>query len=414
MKVLLAALGSAGDVFPVVGIGAELRARGHDVLVVTNPWFEATIRGEGLGFAPMGTADEYRRTSANPDLWNPRKAFAVVVRDGVVPAQGIVYDAIAKTKPDVVAATSLCLGARTARDKLGVPLVTLHMQPSILRSVEAPPYFPELPMPAWYPRFVVKGLFRLSDFLVIDPAIGPPLTEHRRSLGLPPVKRPFEAWIHSPDLVLGLFPDWFAAPPSDWPRVFETTGFVGYDGGAAAADRLDPHVESFLAAGSTPVVITPGSANVHGREFFAAAMAACVALGRRALLLTPHEEQLPHTLPAGMAHAKYLPFSAVLPRAAAFVHHGGIGSLSQGLAAGVPQLLMPMAHDQPDNAVRAERLGVAAWIPARRWKAAAIAPALDRLLGDPEVSEACRSLAPRVAFAASRRQAANAILRVAR
>jgi UDP:flavonoid glycosyltransferase YjiC (YdhE family) len=227
------------------------------------------------------------------------------------------------------------------------------------------------------------------------------------------VKRPLDGWMHSPDLVLGLFPDWFAPVPRDWPRVFETTGFVGYDGGAGE-DRLDSHVEAFLAAGSAPVVVTPGSANAHGREFFAGAIAACVALGRRALLITPHEDQLPHVLPQGIAHAKYVPFSAVLPKAAAFVHHGGIGSVSQGLAAATPQLLMPMAHDQPDNAVHAERLGVAAWIPARRWNAATVAPALDRLLGDPGVSEACRSLAPRVAFPASRRQAADAVLRVAR
>lgn len=413
MKVLLAALGSAGDVFPVVGVGAELRRRGHDVVVVTNPWFEATIRAEALGFVPMGTADDFRRMAANPELWNPRKAFALVARDGVAPAMSVVYDAIAKAKPDVVAATSLCLGARTARDKLGVPLVTLHLQPSILRSVAEPAYVPELPMPAWFPRLLVKGLFRLADALVIDPALVPPLAEHRRGVGLPPVRRPFDGWIHSPDLVLGLFPDWFATAPPDWPRAFETAGFIGYDGGAGA-ERVDPLVESFLAAGSAPVVVTPGSSNAHGKGFFAGAIAACVALGRRALLITPHEDQLPHVLPPGIAHAKYVPFSAVLPKAAAFVHHGGIGSLSQGLAAATPQLIMPMAHDQPDNAVRAERLGVASWIPPRRWSAGTVTPALDHMLGDPAVARACRELAPRVGFEASRRAAADAILRIAR
>ena len=411
MKILLAALGSAGDVLPVLAIGAELRRGGHDVVFVANPWFEARIRSEGLEFVPMGSVEDYRRAVENPELWNPRKAFALVVRDGVAPAQAVVYDAIAKSKPDVVAATSLCLGARTARDKLEIPLATLHLQPSIVRSVEAPAFVPELPMPGWLPRAVVRGLFRIADAFVVDPALAPPVNAHRRSLGLPPVTRPLDGWIHSPDLVLGLFPEWFAPIPADWPKVFEASGFVAHDEGA---EPLDPHVEAFLAKGSAPVVVTPGSANAHGREFLDATVAACVALGRRALLLTPHEEQVPHPRPPGIAHAAWVPLGAVLAKAAAFVHHGGIGSTARGFASGVPQLMMPMAHDQPDNAVRAQRLGVAAWIPPRRWTTATVAPALDRLLGDPDVARACREIAPRVGFDASRRAAANTIVRIAR
>ena len=411
MKILLAAFGSAGDVFPVVGIGAELRRRGHDVAVVANPWFEATIRREDLGFVAMGTTDDYRRAMDNPDLWNPSRAFALIVRDGAAPAQAVVYDAIAKTKPDVVAATSMCFGARTARDKLGVPLATLHLQPSILRSVESPAFVPQLPMPGWLPRFAVRALYRLADAVVIDPPLVPVVAEHRKSVGLGPVKRPLDGWLHSPDLVLGLFPEWFAPIPSDWPRVFEATGFVGYDGEHAQAD---PRVEAFLATGSAPVVITPGSANRHAREFLGAAIEACGALGRRALVLTPHEEQVPHPMPPGVMHASWAPLGKVLAKAAAFVHHGGIGSTARGLASGVPQLVMPMAHDQPDNAVRAERLGVAAWIPPRRWSARSVGAALDRLLGEPEVARACRDVAPRVGFDAACRATADAIQRIAR
>jgi UDP:flavonoid glycosyltransferase YjiC (YdhE family) len=266
-------------------------------------------------------------------------------------------------------------------------------------------------MPGWLPRTAVRALYRLADALMIDPLLVPVVADHRRSVGLGPVKRPFDGWFHSPDLVLGLFPEWFAPIPPDWPRAFEATGFVGYDG---ELEPADPRVDAFLAGGSAPVVITPGSANRQAREFLGAAIDACGALGRRALVLTPHEEQVPHPMPPGVVHAAWAPLGKVLAKAAAFVHHGGIGSTARGLAAGVPQLMMPMAHDQPDNAVRAERLGVGSWIPPRRWSAAAVAPALDRLLGDPAVARACREIAPRVGFEASRRAATEAILRIAR
>src|SRR5439155_15601643 len=107
---------------------------------------------------------------------------------------------------------------------------------------------------------------------------------------------------------------------------------------------------------------------------------ACRRLGRRGLLLTRHRDHLPTTLPPGVIHVHYAPFSQLLPRCAAFVHHGGIGSSAQALASGVRQLVTPFTHDQPDNASRLKRLGVAAVIPARKYTAGRIAGALQMLL----------------------------------
>ena len=86
-----------------------------------------------------------------------------------------------------------------------------------------------------------------------------------------------------------------------------------------------------------------------------------------------------------------------MPRAGALVHHGGIGTLSQGLAGGVPQVVMPMGFDQFDNAARLERLGVGQGIARRDFRGALVADTLGRLLGDPAVAERCRALAERIA-----------------
>jgi UDP:flavonoid glycosyltransferase YjiC (YdhE family) len=92
---------------------------------------------------------------------------------------------------------------------------------------------------------------------------------------------------------------------------------------------------------------------------------ACRRLGRRGLLLSRYRDQLPADLPPGVRHFDYVPLSRVLPRAAALVSHGGIGTLSQALAAGIPQLIMPLGFDQFDNAARLGRLGVAATLTPR-------------------------------------------------
>ena len=96
-----------------------------------------------------------------------------------------------------------------------------------------------------------------------------------------------------------------------------------------------------------------------------------------------------------MAHFDYVPFSQVLPRAAALVHHGGIGTCAQGLAAGVPQMVMPLAHDQPDNADRLRRLGVSRTVMPKRFHGPALAATLDDLLRCERTAKACRDVAER-------------------
>ena len=138
------------------------------------------------------------------------------------------------------------------------------------------------------------------------------------------------------------------------------TGFPLYDEGDVAP--LSADLQRFLEAGDPPIAFTPGSANWQGRHFLTESAGACRLLGRRGILLTRHREHVPDPLPPGVIHVDFAPFSRLLPRCAAVVHHGGIGSAAQGLAAGVPQLAMPMAHDQLDNATRLKRLGVARWV----------------------------------------------------
>jgi UDP:flavonoid glycosyltransferase YjiC (YdhE family) len=163
------------------------------------------------------------------------------------------------------------------------------------------------------------------------------------------------------------------------------TRFPLYDGDPP----LDAAAEAFLSQGTAPILFTPGSANMWGKAFFEAAAAACVQLKRRAMLVTPYADHIPPALPAGIRHFNSLPFSRVFARCAAVVHHGGVGTAAQGLAAGVPQLIMPMAHDQPDQAQRLQRLGVGDYLVPKKFLADAVASKLEYLLASPEVKLAC-------------------------
>jgi UDP:flavonoid glycosyltransferase YjiC (YdhE family) len=152
---------------------------------------------------------------------------------------------------------------------------------------------------------------------------------------------------------------------------------------------LSPGLHAFFDGGTPPVLFTPGSANRAASQFFAAALEATRRLKRRALFLTRYPEQLPARLGPDVWHEPYVPFSQVLPRCAAIVHHGGIGTCAQGLAAGVPQLTMPLGFDQPDNTTRLWRLGVGRWVRPHLFRGERLATELAALLGDSRVKEQC-------------------------
>jgi UDP:flavonoid glycosyltransferase YjiC (YdhE family) len=235
-----------------------------------------------------------------------------------------------------------------------------------------------------------RAIWKLADTIFIDPALGAGINAFRAEKRLPPVKRVMDQWWNSPQLVIGLFPDWFGPPQPDWPPQTRLTGFPLYDERDVAS--LSPELLQFLDSGEAPIAFTPGSAMWHARHFFDAAVEACRMLGRRGVLLTRKREHVPPNLPPGVIHVDFAPFSQLLPRCCALVNHGGVGTLSQGLAAGVPQLLTPMAHDQPDNAERLERLGVARWVWWNHLSGRRAAKHLKELIESPTVTRACQEV----------------------
>jgi UDP:flavonoid glycosyltransferase YjiC (YdhE family) len=186
----------------------------------------------------------------------------------------------------------------------------------------------------------------------------------RAEIGLPPTSEgnPLVG-SHSPSLVLALFSELLAAKQPDWPSQARITGFPLFDEDGEA--DLSPELARFLEDGLAPIVFTLGmSAAVVAGDFYKHSVAAAHRLGRRAILVTgKNPRNLPASLPAGMLACGYAPFSKLFPRAAAIVHHGGIGTTGFAMRAGRPMLVVPFSHDNPDNAERLARLGVARTVP---------------------------------------------------
>ena len=226
-----------------------------------------------------------------------------------------------------------------------------------------------------------------------------PIYELRRELGLPKGKNPIFDAKHSPHLVLALFSRVLGVEQKDWPENTLITGFCYYDADAGNA-ALPRELEKFLAAGEPPVVFTLGSAAVLAAgDFYEQSARAAMKLGGRAVLLigTDPRNRPQQELPDSICVTEYAPYSKLFPRTALVVHQGGVGTTAQCLRAGRPMLIMPYSHDQPDNARRMRRMGVARVIQRASYKPARVARKVRAMLARPEFEERARSVAEEVA-----------------
>jgi rhamnosyltransferase subunit B len=387
--------GSAGDVLPFLLAAQALKARGHEVQLVSAPQFRTMVEAAGIEFIAGGSQATFDAVVNDPDVWHPRKGLQTIWRHiGPLWAEG--YEILARAaKPGrtVLFGGGLALQMRLLQEKLGVKAITVHLAPASLLSAHDPPRLPFLGWIGMLPPRLVGAILSGIERRILDPMIVPDLNRFRRTIGLPPVSNVARGWMNSPDGVICAFPAWFAPPQPDWPRTAVCTPFPLQASPPGTA--LDTPLAEFLEAGSPPLLFTPGSAMAQGRDFFVRAVETCRVLDRRGVLVTRYADQLPSRLPPTIFHSGHVPFDLLARRVAMLVHHGGIGTLAQGLAAGKPQLLTPFSFDQPDNARRLSRLGVSDSVAPssapRHWAKAAAA-----LLQDPDVGRRCREVAVRI------------------
>jgi rhamnosyltransferase subunit B len=391
MRFVCSTFGSSGDVFPMLGLAIELQSRGHEVCFATNEHFAKLVQQNGISFISLGAEEDYQACIRNPDLWHPRRSFKHLF-ETLKPALLGQYEILEEQsrRASIVSITNCFgFGALLAQDKLKIPTVTMHLQPAVLWSDRSPPALAGVVGPNWMRRL----LFRIGERFFIDPVVCPFVNRWRKELGLPPIQKVMRWW-NSTYAVLCTFPDWYAPPALDWPPQIIQTDFPLWN--SASSQPLPEEVNKFLDRGEAPIVFTPGTANIHGRAFFETAVATCQRLQRRAILLTSYPEQIPRDLPSSIAYFAYVPLDLLLPRAKAFVHHGGIGSTSQAMLAGIPQVLMPLAHDQFDNAQRVRTLGIGDSIPANRFSRERLSKLLCRLFNEPEFASNCQTIAKRL------------------
>ena len=394
MRILVVSLGTYGDVLPFIGLAAELSRRGHEVTLASAERFAEAARRAGVPFVPIMPQAQYAQVFEHPSFWRPIAGAVRLFRampDFLAP----VYDFIEReNRPGetFVVASHLALGARIAEEALAIPTASVHLTPIMLVSRRLGPRTPVIGALRWLPASLQWKLQTGVYTHFVAPILLPGLNAFRASKGLAPLAK-LRKWWHPRRRMILLFPDWFAAEQPDWPRQVRQIDFPRVDHLGAESVALDPALDAFLDAGDPPIAVTFGSARLGSDRLYRAAVKACARLGRRCLVLSQQQLTPPPGFEDRVFFSRYAPLSEVLPRCAALVHHGGVGTVALALGAGTPQLIVPFGFDQFDHAARVERLGCGSWMRRVGFTAGRAARRLRSLIEDPAIAERCRRVA---------------------
>jgi UDP:flavonoid glycosyltransferase YjiC (YdhE family) len=395
---VLATAGTLGDHLPFVALGQALARRGHAVRLAGSASLLDWAERAGLDARPLRPdlgAARARAHATHWDHWRDRRGGA---GDRVDPRA---YD-LAGRHADLVAACAgadalLCAStipwARLVHEGLRLPWLTVSATPYHFWKLA-----PGAPDPGRSAR--VRALLAPAAAREADPArvdFWGLLDDFAASLGLSgPSDPPHRAWLFAERVVL------LASPHFSPPDLLEhgdlrLADFVFHEE-PARAWRPDPALMRFLERGDPPVVLTFGSlpladpAALVARHVEAARIAGVrlVVQGGWAGLAPGAAD------PAGVHGAGFVPQDWLFARAAAVIHHGGIGTTARALRQGLPMLVEPFGNDQFFNARQVLALGVGAALHPHRATPEDVARALrERVLAAPAAARA-RSLGGRI------------------
>jgi rhamnosyltransferase subunit B len=352
---IIAAVGTAGDTLPLIGLARELVAAGHDVDFLALDAFAEPAQRAGLTYHRVGPIGLYDELARDATIWFWHSGFHSLWKYLVAALPDTVTQVTRLRKPDtVLVASSGAVGMRLMQEKFNLPLATVHMSPFYFFSRHANVLGGLGAWPRWAPQWARALAMNVIDRLAIDDACREDVNRVRGDMGLAPVRHVFTRWAHSPHRVICAVPAWFAPPQLDWPPQAVSVGFPM--SAASATWAPDSKLAKFLAMSVRPVVFSAGTGAGAAITFFHRAVEFARLTERKVILITRWPEQLPRPLPENVCHVEYAPFDQLLPQVAALVHNGGIGTMALAMQAGIPQIVIPFAYDQFYNGVRLEDL----------------------------------------------------------
>lgn len=373
MKFVVAVHGTRGDVEPCAAVGLELQRRGHEVVVVVPPNLVALMQQAGLdSVVGWGPSSENRVLSWDRRAvagWTPAddgdappppprrlpnpltelRKFRAYLADG--------WAEMSQTLAEVAHDADLILTGLTYQEvaanvaeRYGVKLAAMHYCPIRANTVS---------LPVRLPRFLVDRGYAVSEW-VFWRMLKPAEDAQRRALGLAPARsRSARRIVEQGTLEIQAYDDvLFPGLDEQWRHSRPFVGALTMELSTAADDE----VMAWIDSGSPPIYFGFGSTPVESpAELLDMIEYACAELGERALVNASSWTEHPEPRTAAVKIVRSANFPLVFPKCRVLVHHGGAGTVAEGLKAGVPTVALWSTADQPlwSSRIKALRIGTA-------------------------------------------------------
>ena len=382
-RILFTTLGSLGDLYPYLALAVEMQRRGHRATILTSSQHRARIERCGVRFHQIEPDLDFTDPVFQKRAMREMTGGRYMLRDVMLPRIRPNYENLlaAAASADLLVTQMLSYAGPLVAEKTGMPWVSTVLAPLAFFSYQDSPVLSSrlngIREKAPWINARINRVARSTT-----QSWNEPVYELRRELGLSAVPEPVYDGQHSPARVLAMFSPLLAQAQSDWPPQTRITGFSFYEEPVNSAKDVSSALDEFLAAGPAPVVFTLGSyAVMNPGKFYEESVDAVRRLGVRAVMLDGRGGDGTRVTP-DILSVSYAPHSYLFPRASVIVHSGGIGTCARAMRAGRPMLVVPFAHDQPDNALRLVRLGVARTLGSKSYTARRAATEIALLLDE--------------------------------
>lgn len=382
MILSLIAIGSRGDVQPIVALGRGLSDAGYTVRIVTQESFAPMVRQQGLEFFPVeGDAEaltnEMMLAGMKGNGLNLLSMYRGIMRTFGAITQSYQEAFAAEVLRDSDAILSQLPGGFYGYDlaeHLRVPYIALSVIPQEVTSA-----YPLSLLPM---RFSLGGRYNRLTYAVGQQLAWHPfrksINQFRHELGLPPASFWWGnmrrmAREHVP--VIQGFSEYVIPKQPEWGEHVHTTGYWTLD---ESSKEPSDALLRFLETGDPPVFIGFGSMPVpEPQSTTTLILEALKRSGKRGILHTGWAKLGATELPDTVFPLDYAPYAWLFPRMSAVIHHGGSGTTGLALRSGVPSMVIPFTADQPFWGARTHALGVGATpIPFTRMTAENLAQAI--------------------------------------
>ena len=422
MKMIFTALGTNGDLLPLLAVAEQALARGHEAIVITTQEHRKRTESIGATFIPIFRSGWGGHFSEYPEAEDPIKMIELVDRYYVREAIPEFLTKIRALKTEdtvVIVGTAANFAVRLICEYLRIPQVTLFFAPISVPSAEAPPKFGKIDHLNYFPKFMRSIFMNIGYKYIVGPRICQTINDFRYEHGMPLIK-PIDIlkWFNTAECLVAMYPSWFQCAlhpklgeevPSDIDQRIQFLGFPLFETNLQSY-QPSHELESFLARYPNAIAFTFGTGTRYCRQYFEMALEVCVAMKQPAVFLSQYRGNCPPNLPEYIRYEGYVPFEWLLARVKAIAYHGGIGTLSQAMAAGAVQLVFPSNGDQWDNAARVKKLGLGEWIPLHQLTNKRLTRLLKKLNKNSiRYEENCSAFAKRIQQPASRFDAAHLV-----